>query len=300
MLAAVLQPIARRVQTKQLVSLCRSSLSTMETNKYKATIVNISPVLRLHKFKDEENAPVTLLMPWATASERALDRFRMLYAERGFNVLTAYAKPINFIWPRSSQPVAAEIVEFLRTKTGKAPIVVHAFSIGAFMYANVLTYISEHPDEFSALEPRIRGQVFDSIVIGTLKELRVGMGEMLTRRWILQQLIATGTSVYFYLTYGNTVAIYDQLIDMFWKNPFKTSVLCYYSLIDPMCKRDSIERFIANWKEQTSQPAHYLSTPDAKHAEIFRAIPDKYKDTLFKYLDTLKLEQQSSPTHSKL
>ena len=87
--------------------------------------------------------------------------------------MTAYSRPINFIWPSSAQPVAAEILDYLCTQTGTSPIVVHAFSIGVFMYGNMLMRLTNGSREFSQLQPRIRGQVFDSIVMGTLQEMQV-------------------------------------------------------------------------------------------------------------------------------
>ncbi|XP_022105870.1 uncharacterized protein LOC110987444 [Acanthaster planci] len=298
MITAAFRPFVRKFYTKQLMSIPSLSMSTSTMDK--AEIVNISPVLRLHKFNNDASAPLTLLLPWATATERNLDRFRTLYADRGFNVLTAYSKLINFIRPRSAQPVAAEIIDYLCTQTGKVPIVVHAFSIGAFMYANILIRMADQHQQFSALQPRIRGQVFDSLIIGTLKEMRVGLAHMLSNNRTLQWLISSSSAIYFYLTHSNTVEVYDQLVDIFWKNPFHTPILCYYSMTDPMCKVESMERFLKAWKERTGEVSHSHCVPNARHAEILRGGPEDYRVILFKYLDTLRLSDQSSPLHSKL
>ncbi|XP_033634587.1 uncharacterized protein LOC117295907 isoform X1 [Asterias rubens] len=278
------------------LSCAHTSTSTATMTKIvEPTIVNFSPLLRLHKYKDDTNTPLVLLMPWATATERALDRFRTLYARQGFNVITAYAThPKLYMWPQTAVPVAAEISNYLITKTDASPIVVHAFSIGAYIYSVLLARVMEHSREFRKLQPRIHGQVFDSIVIGTLKEQRYGLSQILAKSWLLRQVIFSATSLYFYLTRSYTVAHYDRFIDIFWNNPFKTSVLCIYSSQDPMCKTESMERLIDLWKVRTGNVPHFKQFDGSHHAECLRNFPEEYEDCLVKYLNTLNLDKVTS------
>ncbi len=134
----------------------------------------------------------------------------------------------------------------------------------------LLARVIKHNQEFSELQPRIYGQVFDSIVIGTLKEQRYGLSKIFAKFWFLRQLIFSTTSLYFQLTHSYTVAHYDRLIDIFWNNPFKTPVLCIYSSDDPMCKTEAMEKFIGSWKGRTGHVAHFRKFDGSHHAECLR------------------------------
>ena len=244
---------------------------------------------------EDANTPLVLLMPWATATERALDRFRTLYAQQGFNVLTAYAlHPKFFLWPPTSAPVVAEISNYLITKTDASPIVVHALSIGAYVYSLLLARVIEHDQEFKELQPRIYGQVFDSMVLGTRKEQRTSLSDVITKSWILQKLMSNTFSLYFFLTHSYTLSQYERLHDIFWNNPFKTSVYCIYSSQDPMCKTESMEEFIDLWKVRTGNLPHFKQFDGSHHAECLRNFPEEYEDCLVKYLNTLNLDKVTS------
>ncbi|XP_033634674.1 transmembrane protein 53-like isoform X1 [Asterias rubens] len=278
-----------------LSSARRSTPTATMKSIVEPTIVTISPVLRLHKYKEDANTPLVLLMPWATATERALDRFRTLYAQQGFNVLTAYAlHPKFFLWPPTSAPVVAEISNYLITKTDASPIVVHALSIGAYVYSLLLARVIEHDQEFKELQPRIYGQVFDSMVLGTRKEQRTSLSDVITKSWILQKLMSNTFSLYFFLTHSYTLSQYERLHDIFWNNPFKTSVYCIYSSQDPMCKTESMEEFIDLWKVRTGNLPHFKQFDGSHHAECLRNFPEEYEDCLVKYLNTLNLDKVTS------
>lgn len=81
----------------------------------------------------------------------------------------------EFLWPRWGLDHAKRLLELLQSdRFVSRPLLVHAFSIGGFTFAQLLVHLSQDPDKYQALIQRIKGQIYDSLVVGSLEMMAIG------------------------------------------------------------------------------------------------------------------------------
>ena len=98
----------------------------------------------------EDKRPLLVLFAWLFAKERHLDKYRKLYIEKGFDVLTVKVQVFDFLVPaKGSQVVAQHIVDFLREHDTKYPtFIFHAFSVGAYQMGEVFVQLKKDQNQY--------------------------------------------------------------------------------------------------------------------------------------------------------
>lgn len=67
------------------------------------------------------------------------------------------------------------LLELLHTQRFESrPLLVHAFSIGGYTFSQLLVNVSQDPERYQDFIKRIRGQVYDSLVVGSLETMATG------------------------------------------------------------------------------------------------------------------------------
>lgn len=93
---------------------------------------------------------------------------------RGFWVFFSL-KVQEFLWPRWSLEHGKRLLDLLQSERFVSrPLLVHAFSIGGYTFAQLLVHISQDTQKYQALTQRIKGQVYDSLVVGSLERMAIG------------------------------------------------------------------------------------------------------------------------------
>ena len=54
------------------------------------------------------------------------------------------------------------------------PLLVHAFSIGAYTFTQLLVHVAQDKLKYQELTQRIRGHIYDSLVLGSLERMAIG------------------------------------------------------------------------------------------------------------------------------
>lgn len=81
----------------------------------------------------------------------------------------------EFLWPRWGLDRSKRLLELLQSERfASRPLLVHAFSIGGYTFAQLLVHVSQDLQKYQELTQRIKGQVFDSLVVGTLENMATG------------------------------------------------------------------------------------------------------------------------------
>ncbi|XP_071476566.1 uncharacterized protein [Diadema antillarum] len=270
-----------------------------------AKVTRLSDHLELHMYHPEttitgDPRPLLVFLPWLTATASSANCYRELYAARGFNVLTVWGKMSYFLWPAWAKPVARELTEYLDTCT-KGPLLIHSMSIGAYLYAVTLKHIDDNKGKYSALIPRVRGHVYDSIVVGTLEEMATGVCKVISpKNSFLQSLIFRSCLLYFSATKPHTVVPYNAFIDVCFNSPVKTPKLCFYSLSDELCCPDSMKRLMNHWRDRYDLDIMEKSWEKSPHAAHLRHDPETYQGLLDVFLKKLELGDISPRLLSKL
>uniref|UniRef100_A0A8C3HY37 Transmembrane protein 53 n=1 Tax=Chrysemys picta bellii TaxID=8478 RepID=A0A8C3HY37_CHRPI len=120
--------------------------------------------------------PLVVLLPWFGARPRSMARYLELYLPRGLDVLVVESDLSHFLWPRHGLAYAACVLGLLRDSQPfcSRPLLVHAFSIGGYTFAQMMVHMSREPQRHRQLAERIRGLVYDSLVMGSLGNMALG------------------------------------------------------------------------------------------------------------------------------
>uniref|UniRef100_H2ZWL4 Si:dkey-5i3.5 n=2 Tax=Latimeria chalumnae TaxID=7897 RepID=H2ZWL4_LATCH len=239
--------------------------------------------------------PLLLLLPWLGFRPVAVQKYREVYFRHGFDVLTVESKVSHFLWPRSGLSYALELLDLLSAKPyASRPLFVHAFSVGGFMFSQLLLHMVRDPWHYQQVGERIQGQVFDSLVIGSLETMATGVARMMfPPRW--ESLAKRCTMLYFNTFKSYTVDYYDTSIKVFWDNPVKSPALFYYCKDDPLSDHLVVEDLVRTWRDNGVSVVG-KSWENSRHAGHFRQHPQEYLNALENHLQCTNM----APIVSKL
>ncbi|KAG7256028.1 hypothetical protein CRUP_024645 [Coryphaenoides rupestris] len=102
--------------------------------------------------------PLVLLLPWLGARREPLAKYRDLYLARGMDVLAAESSVWHFLWPRWGLAYGLALLR-------------------GYTFSMMLCHVAQDPERYARLTQRITGQVFDSLVVGTLEHMATGEEE---------------------------------------------------------------------------------------------------------------------------
>lgn len=99
------------------------------------------------RLKATNTGPLVLMMAWLMAKQKHLKNYAKLYTDMGCDVLVVQISPWQLLWPtKGAQVVAADAIKFLENNTSYGPIIVHGFSVGAYVFGEVMLQMSEDMD----------------------------------------------------------------------------------------------------------------------------------------------------------
>lgn len=120
--------------------------------------------------------PLLLMLPWLGSRPQAQVKYCKIYLSTGFDVLMVESNVGHFLWPRWGLEYGAQVLQLLESERfSKCPIVVHAFSIGGYTFAQVLVHVARDTQRYRGLIDRVKGQIYDSLVIGSLERMAIGV-----------------------------------------------------------------------------------------------------------------------------
>uniref|UniRef100_A0ABM5GLC8 Transmembrane protein 53-like n=1 Tax=Pogona vitticeps TaxID=103695 RepID=A0ABM5GLC8_9SAUR len=234
--------------------------------------------------------PLVLLLPWFGAQPRALARYLSLYLGRRWPVLVADSALEHFLWPRWGVAYAARVLGLLGegTALGTRPLLIHAFSIGGYTFAQMMVHLASHPEQHAGLRERICGLIYDSLVAGSLADMAQGVAKMSSSSAALRPLIRRGTLLYFSLFRRCTVPYYEAALDVFHHPPLRCPVLVFYCHNDPLSDIRVMEQLLDTWRVARI-PVHVQEWQVSRHAAHLRLYPQEYTRALDAFLQQLDL-----------
>ncbi|XP_058243247.1 uncharacterized protein si:dkey-5i3.5 isoform X1 [Hemibagrus wyckioides] len=238
--------------------------------------------------------PLLLLLPWLGSRPQAQAKYCEIYLRTGFDVLVVESNLGHFLWPRWGLEYSAQLLQLLESERfSKHPLVVHAFSVGGYMFAQLLVHVAKDTQRYQGLINRVRGQIYDSLVIGSLEHMAIGVSKTLFPRF---ERLMKGTSLlYFHVFKRQTVDYFNVCIDVFWNTALTSPALYYFCDNDVMCDLEVTHNLMEHWKRRgitvTSK-----RWEESIHAGHLRAHPEEYLSILDQFLCSLNI----LPVKSKL
>ncbi|XP_062990537.1 transmembrane protein 53-like [Elgaria multicarinata webbii] len=233
--------------------------------------------------------PLVVLLPWFGARPRALAKYLSLYLGRSWPVLVVESSLGHFLWPRWGLAYAARVLGLLADgkALGARPLLIHAFSIGGYAFAQMMVHLTSHPEQHAGVRERICGLVYDSLVAGSLADMARGVARM-TGSVVFRPLLHRGTLLYFRLFRRCTVAYYEAALDVFHHPPLRCPVLVFYCHNDPLSDVHVVQQLLDSWRA-AGICVQAQAWPVSHHAGHLRLYPQEYTQALAAFLQHLGL-----------
>ncbi|XP_057693757.1 transmembrane protein 53-A isoform X2 [Corythoichthys intestinalis] len=233
----------------------------------------------------EDHKPLTLMLPWLGARPQAVFKYCDIYLRTGFDVLVVESEVQEFLWPRWSLQNGKKLMELLHSERfASRPLLVHAFSIGGYTFSQLLVLVSEDPQKYKTLTGRIKGQVYDSLVVGSVELMASGVAKIAFPRW--ETPVKQMSLLYFNTFRRQTTDYFNRSIQVFWNSPVTVPALFFYCDNDPLSDPRALEEVLDFWRGR-GVPFTAKKWETSKHAGHLKAHPQEYVDTLESYLKSL-------------
>uniref|UniRef100_A0A3B5MYX4 Uncharacterized protein n=2 Tax=Xiphophorus couchianus TaxID=32473 RepID=A0A3B5MYX4_9TELE len=246
-----------------------------------------SPGVMVQSQTPEDHKPLMLMLPWLGSRPQAVSKYCEIYFRTGFDVLVVESEVKDFLWPRWGLDRGKTLLELLQSERFMSrPLLVHAFSIGGYTFTQLLVHISQDKQQYQAVTNRIKGQVYDSLVIGSLEHMATGLGKTLYPR--LENLVVQASMLYFCIFKRQTVDYFNASIDAFYNTPVKAPALIFFCENDLLSDARSVEKLVDYWQNcgmDITTKKWEVST----HAGHLRQHPQEYLSTLNTFLNSLHI-----------
>ena len=160
------------------------------------------------------------------------------------------------------------------------PIFVHGFSVGGYIYAELLVHTFQNPKEYGDFPGRLCGHIFDSPVDFT--NIPRGVARASTSNVLLQRAIKSSLELYLKLAKKSSKDYIRASIA--WKtNEYRIPTKIIYSVDDPVCEPELIESIVSDWIKRGID-AESESWEKAPHVSVFRNYPEQYTKSVIDFI----------------
>ncbi|XP_005111442.1 transmembrane protein 53-B [Aplysia californica] len=298
MAASVLKPanallgavsVASRALKKNaavVVTSCRyeSGLPPLKTEK-------ISDNLQLKSIQDDSQSsrPLILLFGWMLAKQKHLNKYGNMYHSKGFDVLSLKMRPGQVLIPQRAQDTVEHLLSVLEDSSlAQKPLMVHGFSVGGYMYGEMLVKLRQQRARWQGICDRMTGQIFDSPV--DYEGIAPGFSRVLVKNRLGQKLLLNTLEGYLKLFQKPITRHYLASSQAFHDNNLRLPSLMLYSRADPIGVDTRIELVIKKWKA-AGIPVMSRCWESSPHVSHFHRHPDEYVEAVLGFLDSIRLSQ---------
>lgn len=261
------------------------NLSIISNEKKTSKITNL-------KFEEPQEKPLLIMLSWLMARKKHIYKYADIYLNQGFDVLNININPWQLLWPtKGSQVVAKDILKFLEANPSYDPLVVHGFSVGAYVWSEALVHMSAERQRYQRIIDRIAGQIWDSSADVT--ELPLGVPVAVFPNNAVLQNTLRQYILYHLKTFDKVATVhYVRASQMYHTNIVRAPAQIFISRTDPIGTEESNRRAKDNWENMGIQ-VNWKCWDKSPHVGHYRAHPEEYKAELEGFLASLNISQLS-------
>ncbi|XP_062528063.1 uncharacterized protein LOC101736122 isoform X5 [Bombyx mori] len=137
---ALIQPLSRRVHI-QTINKNMQYISNDDRN--------IKVDSKTMKANNLTNRPLCIILSWMLAKPKHVLQYANIYLQQDFDVLSVSCSPMQFMLPvKGAKLIAADLMNFLENNQAYGPLVIHGFSVGTYVWAELLVKSLENIKSF--------------------------------------------------------------------------------------------------------------------------------------------------------
>ncbi|KAL3266726.1 hypothetical protein HHI36_010887 [Cryptolaemus montrouzieri] len=245
------------------------------------------------KLIKQSDRPCVILLSWLMARRKHIQKFIDYYTKHEFDVLCINITPWQLLWPtKGTQIVASDILRFMDKNYLNSPCLLHGFSVGAYLWAEVMVQMAAEQERYKPVISKIVGQIWDSAADVT--ELSVGIPfAVFPNNKVMQKTLAQ--YIHYHLKTFDKVATrhYVRASQMFHTSLITSPALLFLSKTDPIGSFKSNSTVKETW-ENMGIKVYWKCWDKSPHVGHFHKHREEYIESLNKFLEDISLISQSS------
>lgn len=252
--------------------------------------------LQLNVPKDR---PLLVILSWLLSKRKHIMKFTNFYMEQGFDVVTVSISPWQLIWPtKGSRLVAADLLAFLEQNKSYQQVLLHGFSVGGYMWGEVLDMIHSDRKRYDPVLDRIVGQIWDSAA--DISEITIGTPlAVFPNNQILQAALKTYLEYHMATFHKQATQYYIRSSQLFHTNLVHSPALFLVSKTDPVGALKCNQRVKDSW-DSLGVETYMKIFEKSPHVGHFHKHPKEYVTELYMFLDKLGLIKNEEKIRARM
>ncbi|XP_068230377.1 transmembrane protein 53-B-like isoform X1 [Palaemon carinicauda] len=235
----------------------------------------------------EQSRPMTLLFCWLMSKEKHIRKYADLYNNMGFDVLKVRVTPYDLLRPtKGSQIVVEQVLQFLNANPSQNPLLIHGFSVGAYVFTELLVKVEKEFDKHGHLLDRMVGQIWDSPV--DLEGIPFGTSRAITNNVTIQNSIQKYLEWYLKVRYNTSTIHYERASAKMHQNYVGAPGLFFISENDPVATPKMVAKVYNKW-EGNGHEVFVKCWDKSRHVSHYRMYQKEYEDHVIAFLERIRL-----------
>lgn len=232
--------------------------------------------------KDNKKKPLVIILAWMMAKAKHLEKYSEIYLSKGFDVLIVNMPPMDLLFPvTGSQVIAKNVLDFLKKNSQYENLLVHGFSVGAYLFGEILVKAKENPEEYQPIMDRFKGLIFDSAV--DFEGLPKGFPRAVTTNPILSRMLEWYTNTHLKLMHDTATKHYLKSSQNFHFRHMSCPSLLIVSERDPVGNPTDNRKVASNWLSKGIE-VEVKCFKDSIHCSHMIKYPKEYVEQVEKFL----------------
>ncbi|CAH1123920.1 unnamed protein product [Ceutorhynchus assimilis] len=268
------------------------NMSLLSTEKKTTTIKDL-------RLEEPQEKPLVVMLAWLMARKKHTEKYADIWLQKGFDVLCVNVNPWQFLWPvKGTQMVAAQILKFLDENKSYSPTILYGFSVGGYLWGEVMVQMAHDMDRYQHILDRMVGQVWDSAADVT--EIHKGVPPAVFPRNKVMAAALQKYILYHMKTFDKVATThYVRSSQMFHTNMARAPALFLLSKTDPIGTESSNQRVRENW-ESMGMKVEWKVFEKSPHVGHYRKYPKEYVAEIHGFLKSINLNKQMEKEADKM
>ncbi|XP_020290387.1 uncharacterized protein LOC109857974 isoform X2 [Pseudomyrmex gracilis] len=245
------------------------------------------------------NRPLLVIFTWLLSKRQHVMKFVNLYMEQGFDVVVVSLTPWQLMWPtKGSRLVAGDLLNFLKQNENYEQILLHGFSVGAYMWGEALDLIHSDKEKYNNITDRIVGQVWDSIA--DVMQIPIGFPTaVFPKNLVLQSMLRKYVEYHMKTFHKQATQYYIRSSQVFHTGSVRVPALLFVSKTDPVGTVESNMSLRDTWNSLGIK-TYVKIFDESPHVAHFYTYPKEYVAVLYEFLQKLNLIQNEEKIRARL
>jgi len=223
--------------------------------------------------------PVAVVTGWMGSKTSQLKPYIRYYNDKGMDAISLAVGPAHILFPHKAQEQMEQVMsEVLKKSPSK--VIIHQFSMGGYLYSQLLRVMARKPEEYKVFGDKIAAQIFDSPpdVHGIAYGISRGF-----KPAFVQDIVKGGLDLVLKLMENGIGVEHRAASKQMHENYITAPSLWFYSRADVIAPAKDCEVVIKRWRENNIE-VEACVFENTKHIQHGRIEPDRYFGALDSFL----------------